>query len=99
MDGSYFKEIKQMGITHKDFFRLLPRAMGENEFSLDGLIVRAKLSSGTLVISVGEENQRVLSPNVIMPYADVTFEYHDVLDSIRTEFEQYFHLRFMRGLG
>ncbi len=93
------KEIKQMGFTHADFFRLLPRAMGGNEYSVTGDIVHATLAKGTLTISIGEEKQRLLSPHVVMPYTDVTFEYNNVPDDVRTSFEEYFHLRFMKGLG
>lgn len=88
-----------MGITHKDFFRLLPNAMGKNEYRIDGRAVLAKLAVGTLTIIVGEEQERVLSPLVKMPFANVTFEFHNVPYAVRADFEQYFELRFMRGLG
>ena len=93
------KEIKQMGFTHADFFRLLPRAMGDNKYSVTGDTVQAVLATGTVTISIGEEKQRKLSPHVIMPYTDVTFEYANVPDELRFAFEEYFHLRFMKGLG
>ena len=92
-------DTRQMGISHKDFFRLLPRAMGNNSYELNGHCVRATLATGTVKITLGEEQERRLSENVIMPYTDVTFDYHGVPVDVRSEFERYFHIRFMRGLG
>lgn len=93
------RDIRQMGITHADFFRLLPRAIGEHHYQVDGNIVRVTLPAGTATISLGEEQERRLSANVIMPHTEVIFEYSAVPESMRAEFEQHFHMRYMRGLG
>ena len=99
MEKSHVKDTRQMGITHADFFRLLPRAMGENPYDLSNCTVRATLSDGSVVITLGEEKERKLSALVIMPYADVTFDYYGVPEEVRAAFERHFHLRYMRGLG
>ncbi|MBX2880312.1 MAG: hypothetical protein KTR32_10295 [Granulosicoccus sp.] len=93
------KYTKQMGLTHADFFRLLPRAMGENTFEVNGHEVQANLATGSLNISLGEQRERKLSAHVVMPYADVTFDFNGVPEEVRLAFEQHFNLRFMRGLG
>ena len=89
---------KQMGYTHADFFRLLPRAMGSNPYEINGLEVNCTLPSGTLKITVGEERERRLVL-VVMPCTNVTFEYNNVSDEDRESFSKYFDLRFMKGLG
>jgi len=89
---------REMGYTHADFFRLLPRAMGTNSYEINGLEINCKLPSGTLRITLGEELERRLVL-VVMPYTHVTFEYHDVSDEDREAFVKYFDLRFMKGLG
>lgn len=99
MDEAHVKDTRQMGITHADFFRLLPRAMGENHYEINSYTVQATLPDGTVIITLGEEKERKLSANVIMPYADVTFDYYGVSEEMRVAFERYFHMRFMRGLG
>lgn len=99
VDSGEVKDVRQMGITHADFFRLLPRAMGENPYELNDLTVRATLEAGTVLISLGEEQERRLSEHVIMPYTDVTFLFCGVPTEVRAAFERYFHMRYMRGLG
>ena len=92
------KIVKEMGYTHADFFRLLPRAMGENPYEINGLEVNCKLPSGTLKITLGEERERKLVL-VVLPCTNVTFEYQDVKDEDREAFVKYFNTRFMKGLG
>jgi len=87
-----------MGYTHADFFRLLPRAMGGYPYEISGLEINCKLPSGSLRITLGEEQERRMVL-VIMPYTQVTFEYQDVSDEDREAFIKHFELRFMKGLG
>jgi len=89
---------KEMGYSHADFFRLLPRAMGTNAYEINGLEVNCVLPSGRLKITLGEELERRLVL-VVMPYTNVTFEYENVSDEDRENFIKYFDLRFMKGLG
>ena len=49
---------KEMGYTHADFFRLLPRAMGDNPYEINGLEINCSLPSGSLKITLGEERKR-----------------------------------------
>lgn len=89
---------KEMGYTHADFFRLLPRAMGDNPYEINGLEVNCSLPSGSLKITLGEERKRELVL-VVMSCMHVTFEYENVDDEDRERFIKYFELRFMKGLG
>ena len=92
------KIVKEMGYTHADFFRLLPRAMGNYPYEIDGLQVNCVLPTGTLKITLGEEQGRRLVL-VVLPRTEITFEYQDVSDEDREAFIEYFELRFMKGLG
>lgn len=87
-----------MGYTHADFFRLLPRAMGDTPYEINGLEINCTLPSGSLKITLGEELERRLVL-VVLPCTEVTFEYENVSDRDREEFTRYFELRFMKGLG
>ncbi len=89
---------KEMGYTHADFFRLLPGAMGDTPYEINGLEVDCKLPTGTLKITLGEERERVLVL-VVLPCMNVTFEFKDVRDEDRERFTRYFDVRFMKGLG
>jgi len=92
------KIVKEMGYTHADFFRLLPNAMGNTPYQIDGLEVNCVLPSGTLKITLGEERERRLVL-VVLPRTEVTFEYQNVSDEDREAFVKYFELRFMKGLA
>ena len=92
------KVTKQMGYTHADFFRLLPSAMGDTPYEVNGLEINCKLPSGTLKISLGEERERRMAL-VVIPYTEITFDYRNVKEEDRLTFINYFDLRFMKGLG
>lgn len=89
---------KEMGYSHADFFRLLPRAMGATPYEVNGLEVKCSLPTGSLRITLGEERERKLVL-VVLPCTNVTFEYENVSDEDRERFVKYFELRFMKGLG
>jgi len=92
------KIVKEMGYTHADFFRLLPRALGSTPFEINGREVNCVLPTGTLKISLGEERERRLVL-VTIPCTTITFEYSGVTDQDREAFVKYFELRFMKGLA
>lgn len=89
---------KEMGVSHADFFRLLPRAMGDTPYSVNGKTVNGELGSGTVSIEIGEQQERRIALLAI-PYAQVTFTFGGVAENERTEFMRYFDLRFQRGGG
>ena len=99
MTESHVQDIRQMGISHADFYRHLEQALGGNPYERYGNKVHVSLPAGTVKITLGAEKARKLSANVILPYADVTFDYYGVPDEVRATFERHFHKRFMRGLG
>jgi len=87
-----------MGVNHADFFRILPRAMGDTEYRLDGLRVHGRLNSGTVTITVGSEQVRRIALLAI-PFCEVTFDYNDVATDTIEAFEDNFQLYFRRGGG
>ena len=89
---------KEMGVSHEDFFRLLPRAMGDIPYRIDGMNVTGELGSGTVSIKLGEQQVRRIALMAI-PYAEVGFVFDGVAENERTDFMRYFDLRFQRGGG
>lgn len=89
---------KEMGVSHADFFRLLPRAMGDTPFKVQGMKVKGEVSGGTVTIEIGEQQVRRIALMAI-PYAEVSFSFAGVSEDERTEFMRYFDLRFQRGGG
>jgi len=47
-----------MGLTHADFFRLVPAAMGEHAHRIEGNKVFGEVHQGTVEITLGEQQER-----------------------------------------
>jgi len=88
----------EMGVTHGDFFRILPSAMGEHAYTIDGNTVRGVLHDGSVVITIGEQQERRIALMRI-PYAKVSFQFSNVTEAQQQAFKTYFDLRFQRGGG
>ena len=89
---------KNMGITHSDFFRLLPKAMGDHSYTINGSTVNADVESGKLTISLGEQQERRIALMCI-PFVIVSFDFDSVNDEGIEAFLQHFDLHFQRGGG
>ncbi len=89
---------KEMGVTHNDFYRLLPRAMGETPYEISGANVNGTLGEGTVSIHLGEPQVRKIALLAI-PFAKVSFEFKGVAEEVRSQFMHHFDLHFQRGGG
>jgi len=87
-----------MGLTHDDFFRLIPAAMGEHPYRIDGLSVHGEINNGTVEIKLGAQQERRIALMRI-PYASVSFHFRGVTAAEQEAFKAYFDLRFQRGGG
>ncbi|MBX2883771.1 MAG: hypothetical protein KTR32_27710 [Granulosicoccus sp.] len=90
--------VREMAVTHGDFFRILPNAMGQTPYQVEGLSVTGKLGDGSVTISIGKQHERRIALLAI-PYCAVSFEFDNVTDEQIDEFEQHFLLRYQRGGG
>lgn len=89
---------REMGLTHDDFWRLLPRAMGTHTYQNEGDTVHAKINSGRLVITLGPPLVRRIALMHI-PYSKVSFNFSDVTEAEQQAFKSHFDLHFQRGGG
>ena len=89
---------REMGLTHDDFWRLLPRAMGNHSYQVDGDSVRADISEGQLEITLGPPLERRIALMCI-PYSKVSFCFTGVSEKEQQAFKIHFDLRFQRGGG
>lgn len=88
-----------MGVSHQDFFRLLPGAMGEHSYTISGNEIVGEVHGGRVHISIGPEQQRRLTANMALPYCRVTFRYEGLSAADYDRFKQKFDLSFQRGGG
>ncbi len=49
---------KEMGYTHREFLRLLPKALGSDDYTVDGREIRFTDGERQLDISLSEEGER-----------------------------------------
>ncbi len=89
---------REMGLTHADFWRLLPRAMGDHPYTINGNVVCATLDGGELEIVLGQPEVRSIAL-LRLPYSAVTFTFTGVEEVQQQAFKAHFDLRFQRGGG
>lgn len=92
------KYARDMGLTHADFFRLLPAAMGPHTYRIKGSTVLGEISNGTVEIHLGEQQERRIALMCI-PFATVSFVFRGVTKEQQEAFKANFDLRFQRGGG
>ena len=89
---------REMGLTHADFWRLLPRAMGDHPYTIDGNAVRATVDGGQLDITLGPPEERRIAL-LRLPYSVVSFTFTGVEEVRQLAFKAHFDLHFQRGGG
>lgn len=87
-----------MGLTHDDFWRLLPRAMGSHPYTVEGLFVVATVDQGSLKITLGPPLERRIAL-LRLPYSVVSFTFEGVTETQQLAFKRHFDLHFQRGGG
>jgi hypothetical protein len=87
-----------MGLTHEEFFRELPAALGHREYVADAGRVSVRLDGGSLLITLGSEQTRKIAA-LRLPYTVVGFRFEGVEEVERDNFMQRFDLCFRRGGG
>lgn len=89
---------REMGLTHDDFWRLLPRAMGEHAYERHGDSVQARVNNGQLDITLGPTLERRIAL-LSIPYSEVSFRFSGVSEAEQQAFKAHFDLHFQRGGG
>ena len=87
-----------MSISHSDFFRLLPRAVGEHPYSINGTEVTIELASGRLEIRLSSEGIRQIA-SLTLPETVLEFSFSGVDATGRNAFLSQFDLAYQRGGG
>ena len=98
MNDQVINYSREMGLTHNDFWRLLPRAMGEHAYQRKGDSVQAKVNDGELEITLGPSLERRIALMCI-PYSKVSFNFSGVSETEQQAFKAHFDLHFQRGGG
>lgn len=98
MSDNVIEYSREMGLTHDDFWRLLPRAMGDHSYERRGDTVNANVYQGTLKIDLGPTQERRIAL-LRLPYSVVSFRFEGVDPEQQMAFKTHFDLHFQRGGG
>jgi len=90
--------VREMGLTHREFFRELPAALAPHRYRADGNRVRVCIGRGSLLITLGSERTRSIAA-LRLPCTAVDFAFEGVDDDERERFMWRFDLCFRRGGG
>ena len=89
---------REMGVTDDDFWRILPKAMGEHDYRIDGRTVRGSVDGGTVEIVLGPQQERRIAL-LRLPFSEVSFTFRGVSADDQQAFKRHFDLYFQRGGG
>ena len=89
---------RQMGLTHADFFRTLPAAMGRLTYRIEGQSVIAAHNGKQVRIQLGPQQERRIAL-LRIPYVNVQFAFDGYSEAETQAFLDYFDSRFQRGGG
>ena len=89
---------REMSITHREFFRLLPRAVGDAAVSREDSRVEIKTSAGVVSITLAPETIRKLAI-LEFPVTRITIVFNGFSASDQAAFLSRFDLAYQKGGG
>ncbi|RKZ49766.1 MAG: hypothetical protein DRQ58_01055 [Gammaproteobacteria bacterium] len=92
---------REMTISHSDFFRILPKALGKLRYQQQNNVITVFLDDGVegeIVISLSKERIRKIG-SLSLPVTDVTFLQENISEKKKTEFFKHFDRAYHRGGG
>ncbi len=89
---------KEMAVTHADFFRTLPRALGTDKFKKSGARVLLENGDKRLNIALGPEGTRQIA-NLAVPATNVALTFTGYTDAEASAALKLFERMFQKGGG
>ena len=89
---------KEMALTHRDFFRIIPRALGTDDYVKSGQKVVLENGERLLEISLGPERERRIA-QLAVPVTEVTLTFRGYAKADRTAALRLFERMFQKGGG
>ena len=89
---------RNMGITHNEFFRLLPKALNGAPFSRRQNRIAVTTDNGTINITLSAESVRKIA-SLTLPVTEVTLEFTGFTTDTCQSFMHRFDLAYQRGGG
>ncbi|MCH8080000.1 MAG: hypothetical protein IIA06_09540 [Proteobacteria bacterium] len=89
---------REMTITHRDFFRILPKALKSYLYQQHENVISVTLDEGEIVIILAEERLRQIA-SLSLPITNVTFQIKNVAKKSKKVFFKQFDRTYQRGGG
>ena len=89
---------REMTITHRDFFRTLPKALKSYPYQQHENVINVTLEEGEIAITLSEEGFRQIA-SLSLPITNVTFQIKNVAENTKNEFFKQFDRAYHRGGG
>ena len=91
--------VREMGLTHAEFFRSLPAALAGSTFQISATTVSVSQVGGrSLEIMLGPQQERRIAA-LVLPLTQVTFKFVDFTQDEINVFMENFQRHFQRGGG
>ena len=90
--------VREMSISHSDFFRLLPKAVKSYPYQQQDKEIKISLDGDEICITLSEERSRKIG-SLTLPVTDVAFQVKNVAENTRNEFFKQFDRAYQRGGG
>lgn len=87
-----------MGVSHSEFFSVLPRLLGQDHYRVQGNRVVYENDGQRVTLTLGPERQRKIA-SITLPITLVEVSLEGFSDREQVEFMERFDLRFRRGGG
>ncbi len=87
-----------MAISHRDFFRILPKAIGSRQFQHKDNIITVFVDEGEICITLSKERIRKIA-SLSLPITELTFQIKNVAKNTKDEFFKRFDRAYHRGGG
>ena len=89
---------REMSITREDFFRILPKALKDFRFEINGDNIKCQMESGNIQIFLNNGDKRKIGA-LELPVIHIKFVLENVSDEKRTEFFTKFDFAYQKGGG
>jgi len=90
---------KEMGITHRDFYKELPNLLNGIPYLQDDDTIKFQINNKTIKITLGPERVRELGLSIRLPITPVTLRFFEFSEEEMIDFIKHFNLKFMKGGG
>ncbi len=89
---------REMGLTHREFFRLLPAALEGRPFSASESVVGVEEGSSRITITLEPQGERRIAL-LRIPFTRVTFDFSGYIEDEINAFMKRFERHYQRGGG